>query len=140
MNVDGLASLEYGVAVLNIPLLMVLGHTNRGAIDAAIKVVKDKTKLPGHLPQLICELKPAVDVALKARAGCPVGRDHRQCAARHQGAAAPARSSAAARPTSSRSSAASTTWRPARSAFFELAIRGRRPSLTVVAPARKRIV
>lgn len=66
LNVDGLASLEYGVAVLNIPLLMVLGHTNCGAIDAAIKVVKDKTKLPGHLPQLIRELKPAVDVALKS--------------------------------------------------------------------------
>ncbi|MGY3482598.1 carbonic anhydrase [Bradyrhizobium sp. USDA 4011] len=44
---------------------MVLGHTNCGAVDAAIKVLKDKVTLPGHLPQLIHEIKPAVEAAKK---------------------------------------------------------------------------
>ncbi len=56
----GTASLEYAVAVLNVPLIMVLGHTNCGAVDAAIKVVKDDLKLPGLLPQLVASIKPAV--------------------------------------------------------------------------------
>ena len=32
---------------------MVLGHSGCGAVDAAIKVLKDKAVLPGHLPELI---------------------------------------------------------------------------------------
>lgn len=63
VNDDGLASLEYTVKFLNTPLVMVLGHTNCGAVDAAIKVLKDKVTLPGHLPQLIHEIKPAVEAA-----------------------------------------------------------------------------
>lgn len=60
---DGLASLEYAVKFLGVPLLMVLGHTNCGAVDAAIKVVKDGAQLPGHLPELIESIKPAVIAA-----------------------------------------------------------------------------
>ncbi|WGD30658.1 carbonic anhydrase [Ancylobacter sp. WKF20] len=63
VNDDGLASLEYGVKVLGIPLLMVLGHSNCGAVDAAIKVVKDRVELPGHLPLLINAIKPAVEAS-----------------------------------------------------------------------------
>jgi carbonic anhydrase len=48
---------------------MVLGHSDCGAIDAAIKVLKSKVKLPGHLPELITTLKPAVIVAEKTRNG-----------------------------------------------------------------------
>ncbi|MGZ3361564.1 MAG: carbonic anhydrase [Xanthobacteraceae bacterium] len=58
VNEDGLASLEYGA--------MVLGHSNCGAVDATIKVVKDGTTLPGHLPSLINAIRPAV-VAAQAR-------------------------------------------------------------------------
>src|SRR5271155_586544 len=57
------ASLEYAVAVLNTPLIMVLGHEACGAVDATIKSVKDGTTLPGHLPSLVAALKPAVDAA-----------------------------------------------------------------------------
>jgi len=57
---DGQASLEYGVAVLEIPLIVVLGHSRCGAVDAAIKVVQDDAKLPGKLPGLVAELTPAV--------------------------------------------------------------------------------
>lgn len=60
---DGLASLEYAVKFLGAPLVMVLGHTNCGAIDAAIKVVKERIELPGHLPELIKSIEPAVIAA-----------------------------------------------------------------------------
>ena len=63
VNLDGLASMEYAVKILGVPLLMVLGHTNCGAVDAAIKVVKDRTELPGHLPDLVKSIEPAVIAA-----------------------------------------------------------------------------
>ena len=66
LNVDGLASLEFAMAVLNVPLIMVLGHTSCGAIASTIKVVTDGLQLPGHLPDLVSNLKPAVDAALKS--------------------------------------------------------------------------
>jgi carbonic anhydrase len=66
---DLLASLEYGIRFLGAPLVMVLGHSDCGAIDAAIKVLKSKVKLPGHLPEFIATLKPAVIVAEKTRNG-----------------------------------------------------------------------
>jgi carbonic anhydrase len=61
-NDDIVASLEYAVAVLNTPLIMVLGHGACGAVDATIKSIKDGTTLPGHLPSLVAALKPAVEV------------------------------------------------------------------------------
>ncbi len=64
LNTDNLASLEYSVAVLGSPLIMVLGHSNCGAIGAAIDVVKNGTELPGHLPGLIDPIKPAVEAVL----------------------------------------------------------------------------
>lgn len=63
---EGLASLEYAAQFLGSPLIFVLGHSGCGAIDAAIKSVKDNAALPGHLPGLIDQLKPAVLEAQKA--------------------------------------------------------------------------
>ena len=57
---DGAASLEYAVRFLGVRLVLVLGHRNCGAVDAAIKAVKDGAVLPGHLPGLIDAIKPAV--------------------------------------------------------------------------------
>jgi carbonic anhydrase len=59
-NAETVASLEYAVAVLNTPLLFVLGHDSCGAVDATIKSLKDNTVLPGHLPSLVTALAPAV--------------------------------------------------------------------------------
>src|SRR6202521_211044 len=59
-NDDTVASLEYSVAVLNSPLVLVLGHESCGAVDATIKSLKDGTTLPGHLPSLVTALAPAV--------------------------------------------------------------------------------
>jgi carbonic anhydrase len=55
-----IASLEYAVSVLKTPLIMVLGHESCGAVDAAIKSLKDGTTLPGHLPSLVDAIAPAV--------------------------------------------------------------------------------
>jgi carbonic anhydrase len=43
----------------------VLGHDKCGAVDAAIKTVKDGASLPGHLPQLVENIRPAVEAAMK---------------------------------------------------------------------------
>jgi carbonic anhydrase len=67
VNEDGLASLEYAVKFLGVPLVIVLGHSNCGAVDAAIKVIEENASLPGHLPGLVQSIKPAVEAAkLKA--------------------------------------------------------------------------
>ena len=63
LNDDNLASFEYGVAVLNIPLLMVLGHGACGAVSSTIKSLDTNTVLPGHLPSLVASLAPAVKAA-----------------------------------------------------------------------------
>jgi carbonic anhydrase len=62
-NDDGIASLEYAVRFLKVPLIVVLGHTSCGAIETAIKVWQDNASLPGRLPQLINALRPAVAIA-----------------------------------------------------------------------------
>ena len=73
VNPDLLASLEYGVQFLGVPFIFVLGHSNCGAIDAAIKVLKTKASLPGHLPGLVTTLKPAVVIAEKTKSGDLLG-------------------------------------------------------------------
>ncbi|MCW2270743.1 carbonic anhydrase [Pseudomonas sp. JUb96] len=62
---EGLASLEYAVAVLGAPLILVLGHESCGAIDAGIKAVKDQTVFPGHISKLTDALKPAIEKVIK---------------------------------------------------------------------------
>ena len=63
---DGLASLEYAVAVLGTPLIAVLGHDRCGAISAGIKAVKDDTRFPGKIQGLADALKPAVTKVLES--------------------------------------------------------------------------
>jgi carbonic anhydrase len=61
---DGIASFEYTVKFLGTPLLVVLGHDKCGAVDAAVKTVKDGAELPGHLPHLVDHIAPAVKKAM----------------------------------------------------------------------------
>jgi len=51
-----LASLEYAVYVLQVRLVMVLGHQHCGAVTA----VMHRQALPGHMPQIVDHLLPAV--------------------------------------------------------------------------------
>jgi carbonic anhydrase len=67
VNEDGLATLEYGSAVLGSRFIFVLGHSSCGAVDATIKVIKDGKKLPGHLSSLTDAITPAVEAAMAAK-------------------------------------------------------------------------
>jgi carbonic anhydrase len=67
VNDDGLASIEYAVKFLGTPLIMVLGHSNCGAVGAAIKVLKEGAKLPGHLQEMVRDIKPAVEIAKRGK-------------------------------------------------------------------------
>ncbi|MDA9422755.1 MULTISPECIES: carbonic anhydrase [Bradyrhizobium] len=60
---ETVASMEYTVAVLGTPLILVLGHDNCGAVDATIKSLKDGKPLPGHIPSLVSAITPAVKTA-----------------------------------------------------------------------------
>ncbi len=60
INEDGLASLEFGAAVLGVKTIVVLGHTSCGAINATISSIQDNTLPPGHLPHLVNAIRPAV--------------------------------------------------------------------------------
>jgi carbonic anhydrase len=53
-------SIEYGVAELNAPLIVVLGHSACGAVKAAIQHLHDKDSLPGAINGLVELVKPAV--------------------------------------------------------------------------------
>jgi carbonic anhydrase len=76
-NDDTVASMEYAVAMLNTPLIMVLGHDSCGAVDATIKSLKDNVTLPGHLPSLVASLAPAVHATL-GKSGNPLDNAIRQ--------------------------------------------------------------
>ena len=52
-----IASLEYGVAVLGVRVLLVLGHTSCGALKAAMKT----DPVPGQISVLYKHLRPAVE-------------------------------------------------------------------------------
>ncbi|BAN47788.1 carbonic anhydrase [Metapseudomonas resinovorans] len=77
VNDDGLGSLEYGVAVLGIPLLMVLGHEGCGAVEAGVKAVRDKASFPGHIQRLADAIAPAVKATLD-KPGDPLDNAIRQ--------------------------------------------------------------
>jgi carbonic anhydrase len=60
---ETVASMEYAVAVLGTPLILVLGHDSCGAVDATMKSLKDDKPLPGHMPSLVAAIAPAVKAA-----------------------------------------------------------------------------
>lgn len=62
---DAIASMEYAVKFLGVPLIMVLGHSHCGAVAAALKVLQDKAVLPGHLPGLADAIMPAAQAAIR---------------------------------------------------------------------------
>jgi carbonic anhydrase len=56
-----IGSLEYAVSVLKVPLIVVLGHDECGAVLAAIdSQAEDAAPLPPHISHLISKIVPAV--------------------------------------------------------------------------------
>ena len=64
-------SIEYAVAELGVSLIMVLGHSNCGAVKSALKHVDAKDLLPGAINELVGNIKPAV-VKTKGQPGDPL--------------------------------------------------------------------
>ena len=60
LTTDFVATLEYAAAVLNTPLIMVLGHEGCGAVGAAIEAVDKNKQFPGHIQSMASALAPAV--------------------------------------------------------------------------------
>ena len=54
---DETASLEYAAEHLHVPLVVVMGHTQCGAVSAAL----EGGTLPGKLPNLMAAIRPAVN-------------------------------------------------------------------------------
>jgi carbonic anhydrase len=57
---DVLGSVEYGVAVLKAPLILVLGHSECGAIKAALTYMQDGEIEPGAIQYLVERITPAI--------------------------------------------------------------------------------
>jgi carbonic anhydrase len=56
---DEVGSMEYAVDVRAVPLVVVLGHTQCGAVGAVL----DNAKLPPNIAKLVAPIKPAVEQA-----------------------------------------------------------------------------
>ncbi|MER9839932.1 carbonic anhydrase [Mesorhizobium australicum] len=63
-----LGTVEYGAAVLGSPLIVVLAHTNCGAVKAACDVVTKNATYPGAIGPMIEPILPAA-IAVRSEAG-----------------------------------------------------------------------
>jgi carbonic anhydrase len=73
MSDSVLGSLEYAVAVLHVPLILVLGHDECGAVRAAIdSQADDAVPLPPHIARLIQPIVPAVHRVTRTALDQPV--------------------------------------------------------------------
>jgi carbonic anhydrase len=54
-----IASLEYGAAVLGVKVILVMGHGDCGAVDAALQ----SKAVPGQISALFPHIQPAIDLA-----------------------------------------------------------------------------
>ena len=64
---NGIGSIEYSVAVLKSTLVVVMGHSECGAVKAALENVKNGAMPPGHIAGLVRAIEPAA----KASKGHP---------------------------------------------------------------------
>jgi carbonic anhydrase len=67
VTTEGLGSLEFGAAVLGVKLILVLGHSNCGAVNATVKALQEGNALPGHIAYLVDAMQPGVAPALKGQ-------------------------------------------------------------------------
>lgn len=70
VSVEAIASLEYAVAVLGVPLVVVLAHDRCGAVRAAIDGAgPDGSALPPLIARHVAGIRPAVDAVRAAHPG-----------------------------------------------------------------------
>ncbi len=65
VNTDEAGAIEYGLAHVRTPVLVVLGHTQCGAVTAVANAMQGKGgKVERNIPPLIASIEPAVEEAL----------------------------------------------------------------------------
>jgi len=66
-DTDEIGSIEYGLAHVNTPVLVVLGHTQCGAVTAVTNAVQGNGhKLERNIPALVDNIQPAVERTIQA--------------------------------------------------------------------------
>jgi carbonic anhydrase len=60
VDLAAMGSIEYAISVLNVPLIVVLGHERCGAVQAAVDVVEKDATYPGSIGQMVEPIIPAV--------------------------------------------------------------------------------
>ncbi len=65
VGTKSLASIEYGVAVAGVKLVLVMGHTRCGAVTSSVEVLGQNLDVTGttgcqHLPAIVDEIKPSL--------------------------------------------------------------------------------
>ncbi len=74
VDVDEAGSIEYGLAHVNTPVLVVLGHTQCGAVTAVTSAVQGHGHpLEINIPPLVDNIQPAVERAMAALPGAETG-------------------------------------------------------------------
>ena len=66
-----MGSIEYAVAVLGVPLVVIMGHASCGAVKAAMDVVEKNASFPGSIGRMIEPIVPAV-LSSRGRPGDPL--------------------------------------------------------------------
>jgi len=86
IDTAAMGSLEYAVAELNVPLVVVMGHERCGAVAAAVAVVEKGATFPGSIGRMVEPIIPAVldakrggaadllDASVRANVSRTVGR------------------------------------------------------------------
>lgn len=86
IDTAAMGSLEYAVAELNVPLVVVMGHERCGAVAAAVSVVENGATFPGSIGRMVEPIVPAVldarrqgavdllDASVRANVSRTVGR------------------------------------------------------------------
>jgi carbonic anhydrase len=70
----GLGSLEFSTAMLGVKLIMVLGHTSCGAVDATVRSLLTGETYPGHIGHLVDSMAPGIRPVL-AEPGAEPGEE-----------------------------------------------------------------
>lgn len=71
VDTAAMGSIEFAVAVLGVPLVVVMGHESCGAVKAAMDVVSQNASFPGSIGHMIEPIIPAV-LAARGRPGDPL--------------------------------------------------------------------
>lgn len=66
IDTASMGTIEYGAAILKIPLIVVLGHERCGAVVAACEIVEKNATFPGSIGKMVQTIVPAARAAAKA--------------------------------------------------------------------------